>query len=261
MNYSQEEVKRRREERRRAIRRKRMIAGFISFLIISVLILAVLSVTVLFPIKRVSVTGSKIYNANQIVEASGVKQDTNMILVSAKSLTEKIRLKLPFVESVKIKRDFPDRLVITVVDAKEYAVIKSGDAYYTISKNGYALNKYIDKPDGVFEIMCAVKDITLGTKIQVKDKNQSKILETLIKNLEEKSIQIDYVDVTNTVNIKAKVCGRFLVNFGTNTNLSKKIAHLNGMVEKIDEDKTGKINLSMWTSQKTEGSFVESEIN
>ena len=41
----------------------------------------------------------------------------------------------------------------------------------------------------------------------------------------------------------------------------KKIAHLKGMVSKIDEDKSGKINLSMWTSQKTEGTFVESEIN
>lgn len=259
--YSQDEVKRRREERRRKIRRKRIITGLITFLIFSVVIFAILSVTVLFPVKHVSVTGSKRYNANQIVSASGVTQDTNMILASAKRLGDKIRLKLPFVDSIKIKRDFPDRLIITVTDAKEYAAVKSGDSYYTISKKGYAINKYSEKPEGVFEIVCSVDDITLGTKIEVKDKKQSENLETVIKNLEAKSIPVDYVDVTNSVSIKAKICGRFLVNFGTNTNLDKKIAHLKGMVQKIDETKTGKINLSMWSSQKTEGSFVESEIN
>ena len=84
MTYSQDEVKRRRAERRRKIRRKRIITGFISFLIVSVIVFAILSVTVLFPVKRVSVTGSKIYTANQIVKASEVTQNSNIFLVSSK---------------------------------------------------------------------------------------------------------------------------------------------------------------------------------
>jgi len=251
MGYSNDEVKRRREERRRIIRRKRIVTALITFAIVSVIVFAILSVTVLFPVKHVSVTGSKIYNAKQIVDASGVTQDTNMILASAKNLGDKIRLKLPFVDYIKIKRDFPDRLIITVVDAKEYAVIKNGDSYYTISKKGYAINKNQEKPDGIFEIMCSVNAVTLGTKVELKDKKQSDILETVIKNLEAKAIDIDYIDVTNSVNLKAKICGRFLVNFGTNANLEKKIAHLKGMVEKIDGDKFNFIeNLFLKTNSR-----------
>lgn len=261
MTYDQNDVKRRRAERRRAIRRRRIIKGLISFFIISIIVFAVLCITVLFPVKRVSVMGSNMYTPNQISSASGITQKTNMFLVSADSLTEKVRLKLPFVDSIKVKRDFPDRLILTVSDAKEYATIKYGNEYYTVSKKGFVLKKYGEKPENIFEVICNPDSLSLGTSAKLKDENQAALIEEIVKNLEAKQIKIDYVDVTDTVNIKAKICGRFLVNFGTNTNIDKKVAHLNGMVQKIDESKTGKINLSMWTSQKTEGSFVESDIN
>ena len=121
MTYEQEDIKRRRAKRRRKIRRKRIITGFISFLFLSFVVLSILCFTVFFSIKRVSVSGSKIYTPEQIIKASGITQDNNLLLVFEDKLTEKIRIKLPFVDGIKIKRDFPDRLILTVIDAKEYA--------------------------------------------------------------------------------------------------------------------------------------------
>ena len=260
MNYSQEDVNRRRKERRRKIRKKRIISGLISFFILSLVVLAILCVTVFFPVERVTVTGSKKYTPQQVVDASGITQDTNLIVVSENKLTEKIREKLPFVDSIKIKRDFPNHLLLSVNDAKEYAVIKKGSEYYTVSKKGYVLSKYSKKPKDILEIVCGKKNLTLGKMAELNSESEVSAIEQIITNLRNKSITINYVDVTDSLNLEVKVCGRFIVNFGTSANLDKKIAHLDGMVAKIDQDKTGKINLSMWSSQKTEGTFVEGDI-
>lgn len=260
MKYTQDEVNRRRKERRRRIRKRRIIASLISLFILSLVVLAILCVTVFFKVERLSVTGSKKYTPEQVATVSGVTSKTNLIMVSEKNLTEKIRAKLPFVDSVEIKRDFPNHLTLEVTDAKEYATIKKGKTYYTVSRKGYVLNSYSKKPKKVFEIVCGKKNLTLGTMAVLENNMQIDAIEQIVENLNSKSIPIDYVDVTDSLNLEIKVCGRFIVNLGTNANLDKKIAHLNGMVKKIEPEKTGKINLSMWSSQKTEGTFVETEI-
>ena len=87
--------------------------------------------------------------------------------------------------------------------------------------------------------------------------------ETLIKDIislaGEYSLKIDGIDITNELAVTVGVDGRFSVNFGTSNNLSEKFAHLSGMVKNIAEDKSGKIDLSMWTSSNTQGTFVENK--
>jgi len=261
MSYEREEIMKRRAERKKRIRRRRIFTAFLSFVFISLLVLVILCFTVLFPIKTVSAKGSKLYTAEQIVTASGITEKNNLFTVSEKELTEKIRVKLPFVDAIEIKRELPDTLIITATDAKECACIKDGDTYYTLSRKGYVLSSYPEKPEGVFLIVCNSKPLTLGEKAELKKENEINAISLVVDNLTTKKIVIDYIDVSDILNITAKVEGRFVVNFGNSANLDKKIAHLSAMVSKIEENKTGKINLSMWTSQKTEGTFVEGDIN
>ena len=87
--------------------------------------------------------------------------------------------------------------------------------------------------------------------------------ETLINDIVslagEYSLKIDGIDITNELSLTVGVDGRFTVNFGTSNNLYEKFAHLSGMIKNIDEGKSGKIDLSMWTSSNTQGTFVENK--
>lgn len=260
MSYEREEIMKRRAERKKKIRRRRLFTGFLTFVFFSLIVLVILCYTVLFPIKSVAAVGSKLYTSEQIITASGLSEDDNLFRVSEKELTEKIRVKLPFIDSIKIKRKFPDELIITASDAKEFACIKDSDIYYTLSQKGYVLNSYSEKPD-VLELICNNKPLALGEKAALKEVKEANLLKQLTDSLMAENIKIDNINVTDILNITAMVEGRFIVNFGNSTNLDKKIAHLGGVVLKIDKEKTGKIDLSMWTSQKKEAAFVESEIN
>jgi len=261
MSNEREEAIKRRQARKKKIRRRRIKTAFITFLVLSLIVGVVLCFTVFFSIKSITASGSKLYTAEQLISASGIKNEDNLLLITEEKTLKKIRETLHFVDSIKIEKKLPNTLSIIATDAKEYACFKNENSYYTISKSGYVLKSYEKLPQNVFLIITDIEKTILGEQIILKDSNSAELLKTIINSLEKNGIPINYVDITDKLNLEVKVCGRFIVNFGTYTNLDKKILHLSGMVDGIEKTKTGRINLSMWTSSKTEGSFVEGSID
>ena len=58
------------------------------------------------------------------------------------------------------------------------------------------------------------------------------------------------------MNLTVNVEDKFVVKMGTDEFLEQKIAHLRSMIDSIG-DRKGEINLSMWTPNNSQGSFVE----
>lgn len=219
-----------------------------------------LSLTVFFPIENLTAGGSKIYTSEQIINACGVSKGDNLFTFTQNEMCDKIRKTLPYVKGVKVKRRLPGNVEITVSDATEYACYKTDEKYFVTDKTGFVLNEYDSVPENVFEIRANGVKCKVGSYTEYKDDEIEKTVLQLVDTLTSSKIHINYIDVTDTLAVTAKVENRFIVLFGTVNNLDKKTAHLAGMIKKIDSQKTGKINLSMWTSSKTEGTFIEGAV-
>lgn len=256
MKTVQSDVNKRRAARRKKARRRRLKIAFAFFLIIALVILTIMCFTVFFPIKRINVSGSEIYSKSQIVKASQLTTDDNLFVVSEEKIEGNIRKQLPYVDSVKLKRIFPDAVILTVTDAREYAYYQSGDSYFILSDNGYILKEQTKTPENVFEIVTGGIEGKVGQKAKYKNYVQEELVNNLICALNQKEINIDKIDVTNILEITIKVEGRFTVVLGTTDYTKEKVAHLSSMIENIP-DRKGKINLSMWTPTNSQGSFVE----
>lgn len=252
----QQDVQRRRKMRQKKARRRRLKICFVFFLLIALITLAIMCFTVFFPIKRISVSGSEIYTKSEIIKASGLTTDDNLFTVSQEKIEQKMRESLPYIDSVKLKRNLPDAVVLTVTDAKEYACFKVSDEYFIVSENGYVLCSKSEKPENVFEIIVSDVKCKSGKRAEYKNSAESELVETLISLLNKKEINIDKIDVSSILNIKLEVENRFTVNLGANEYLEQKISHLSGMIASIG-DRKGEINLSMWTPDNSKGSFVE----
>ena len=246
-----------RKARQRRARKKRMITGFIVFVIIALITLVILSLTVFFPIERITASGSKIYTSEEIIATSGIKKGDNIFTFDKKNAESLLKAKLPYIENVEFIRDFPSGLSIKVSDAKPYYCILVNGEYYSISKAEWVLEKSIEKPENIFEMK--IKDVksTVGSKLVFNNEKTKNIFEKTLKLLEDNEIKIDYIDVTNPIIIKAGVEGRFDVNFGTENSLESKIKHLRKTMDAIPKNESGSINLSMWNDQKPEGTFVK----
>ncbi len=252
------DVNRRRAQRQRQARRRRLKIAFIFFLIIAFITLAILCFTVFFPIKRINVSGSEIYSKSQIIKASKLTTDDNLFVISEDDIEIKIRKALPYVDDVKLKRVLPDAIILTVTDAKELAYYISGEEYVILSENGYVLKKQTETPENVFMIVTNGISGNVGEKAEFKNSSEEELVNQLQNLLSGENINFDKIDVSNILQITLEVEGKFTVTLGNSEYTAEKIAHLAGMIESIG-DRTGSINLSMWTPQNSQGSFVENK--
>ena len=259
-NYQNDEFLRKRKERQRKIRKRRAKIVLVFLMVILLITAAILSVTALFPIKNITATGSKIYSQNQIIEASGIKTGDNLIVASQDSALASLKSKLPFVEQVEFERSFPDTLKIKITDAKEFACYKTDDKYFAVSKSGWVLKQYTKKPKDLMLIISDNVKCKVGSEVSFSDSTVSELCENVSTYLHKYELSADYVDVQDKLNIKAKIDGRFIVNFGSSKDFESKVKHLVAMMEEIGENVTGKIDLSMWSSQNTQGAFVKTAI-
>ena len=78
-------------------RKRRVRKSFLAIVFIFLLsLLAILSVTVLFPINKVTVESEKtVYSSNEIIKASGISEGENLLMLSSKNTEEKIITELP----------------------------------------------------------------------------------------------------------------------------------------------------------------------
>lgn len=253
-----DEFLKKRKARQRRIRKRRMLIGFTLFIVLLAAVGAVLSLTVLFPIQQITAKGSEKYTSEQIAAFSGINIGDNLFISSVK--TDALREKLPYIESVKIKRTLPDSITITVKDAEPYACYYSDGAYYTVSRAGYVLENGEEKPDFLFEIRAGGVKCALGRAVVFSEEKTEELISQIGGFAEEYGIKLNCIDVTDELTITVKAENRFTVNLGTSNFLQNKFTHLSGMIKNIEETRTGKINLSMWTPENTEGTFVESTI-
>jgi cell division septal protein FtsQ len=256
-NYQNDEFLRKRRERQRKIRRRRLKL-FSAFFIVFLIVLAVaLSLTVFFPIKAITATGSKQYSQTQIVDYCKIELGDNLFTVSKKDTLAALKQKLPFVEDIEFERTLPDALKIKVTDAKEFTCYNIDEKYYTVSKSGWVLKSYKDKPQNTIEIICENVKCKVGSQIEFSEEATSESIERLIENLLKNGFKINSIDLSEKLSIKASIDDRFIVEFGSLADLELKLNHLKSMIKQIPENKGGKIDLSMWNSQNTQGIFVE----
>lgn len=246
----------RRRQRKRKIRKRRFISFLLILLLVGAGVFYYFLKTRLFPVKKVAVEGSKIYSAQEIISAGGINDKTPIMSFTENSLKRKLQKKLPYVETVKIKRNFPDAVVITVSDAKEVFSVKSEKGYFTLSETLRVLACYEDLPENTIEIKAEDLKPKIGDTIKFSSERETQLFDLLYNYTKEKGVKLNGIDISNTVHITAFVEDRFEVNLGSDENIKEKINHLSSMIKEIGERK-GKINLEMWSKSDSKGTFTE----
>lgn len=254
-----DEFMRKRLARQKRRKKRRAVTALVTVIVLLIITGTVLSLTVFFPIETLKISGSGRYTSEQIAAASGIDAGDNLFIVSANKTRETLQKTLPYIESVTFKRSLPGTLVMTVKDAEEYICYNVSGKYYPVSRSGRVLNEYDALPEGLSEIRASGVKCRVGQKAEFTGDHTEELINELADALKSAGLSADYIDITDEYSINFKVEGRFTVLLGTENYMDKKILHLKGMINNIDASKSGKIDLSMWTSSNTKGTFVETK--
>ncbi len=250
-------VNKKRALRRKRIRRRRMIIGLFCLSLVAIITLGIMCFTKFFPVKKYNITGISVCTKSEIRNASGLNSgEIQLLSFSTDKMEKAIYDGVAYVESVTVKKVFPDAVKIDVTEAVETAYFTADDGYYILSAGGKILKIEQQEPHGLYEIVTSGISGNICQKAKYKSDDEKALVNSVLSQLNSKKIKINKIDVSNSLEITVRVEDKFEVLLGTKENLDRKIAQLSSMIDEIGE-RSGKINLSVWTPQNTQGIFTE----
>ncbi|MCI6640893.1 MAG: FtsQ-type POTRA domain-containing protein [Pygmaiobacter massiliensis] len=224
---------------RRARRKRALIA--LAALLVFIVVGAVLSVTVLFKIDSYRVEGDCIYTQQQLVEAFGHQEGENMFRFNLEESAKQMQNKLPYLETIKVRRRLPGTVVFMVTPATEYATLQQADgSVLVLSETLRVLASTDTAPEGLIEITgYNAQDPVLGSVLEGQDQLQTGLLTTLVEAVQACGIEnITKLDVSDEYEISAVWNGRITIKLGTSSQLEYKLSVVDKALEVGTQDGT-----------------------
>ena len=100
-----------------------------------------------FQLKDISVRGTEMIVRKEVLNLAGIGSHDNTLILNLKEISQKVETN-PWIKSVSIGRELPDRLVIEVTERYPAALVLVDGSFYIMDRDGYIFKRY-EKGDGV----------------------------------------------------------------------------------------------------------------
>lgn len=247
-----QEKEKQKEQKKAKKRRKHgnYIIYYITLSVIALIIFAILSVTVLFNCEGIEVEGETVYTAEEIIEASGLKGDENLVRLSLSGIDKRILEELVSLDSVEIKKVFPNKIKISVVAAEPMANFYYAGKNYVISHVGRVMQIESSAADCMEVIGYQPGDnVVVGDYITAANPEQDEMIKTINAMLEKIGIEgsITELNISDSLNILMTYEDRVYITLGSILQLEEKLAivkELTGNPQHIGKNDKVTLNVS-----------------
>jgi cell division protein FtsQ len=176
-----------RKNSRKRIRRRKRWTNVYGLVVLLLAITAgiTISYTFLFNISEIRVSGeSDMYSAEEIVVASGINEGDNLLRLDTKKSEQRILDELLYVETAKVKRDFPSSLEITVTRCIPAFNVQYDGGVLIVSKKG----KILAENDFITEGLPIIYGLdpsgpTLGKPVSSENEHKNEAFTELISTM------------------------------------------------------------------------------
>lgn len=239
-----------RHNRRRYKRRARF--GFLYKLlaIIAMLAAVVMGATVFFRVEDMVVVGNVRYDAQQVIDATGIVQGDNLFGMNKFETARQIRRQLPYVEGVNIRRGWPDTLIITVTECEAAARVTGERGQWLISKSG----KILELARGTAQDVIRVDGLNAvqpeaGLPLVVREEQQARgdSLLALLQALNQGGMlaKVTYIDMTSPSRILMDFDARFTVKLPVSGDFDYLLGAMSQAVATLEDYETGTLDLTV----------------
>lgn len=219
-----------------------------SLLIIILLIGLSLSMTILFKIEKIEISGYTKYSDEEIVNSSLIAKGTNLFVLSKKKVSDAIKKTLPYIDDVKIIKKIPSSVIINVSQTNPKYALQVDDSFLLINEKEKILDVVHDIQD---ESLCIVKGADIGIcqpgeNIIFKDKETGNALRTIMSSIAAYKITVNEIDLSDFSKISLVYEDRVRVNLGISERLDYKLKTASHILkDKIENSERGTLDLSM----------------
>ena len=219
------------------------------FLIVTAVFLLV-AFAVFFKVRTINITGTNRYSFDDVNAVLPVKLESNLYSFKSEDVELVVKKALPYVGSVKVTRTIPSTLNIEIIEATPAMYINIGNDYYLLSDELRVLDHFKDKsllPPDVLELKAStVLRCIVGETASFVDTRSYNAITELYSQLRENGIEkeIRMINIVSRFDITLQYADRFSVYLGDMDYSDIKIRFLIGILEKLDAEDKGKIDIS-----------------
>lgn len=198
------------------------------------IIFAILSVTVLFNCEQIIVEGETVYTDEEIIAASGLKGDENLVRLNLSGINEKITDALVSLDSAEVTKQFPNAVKITVKPAEPMANFYYAGKNYVISHVGRVMQIESSAADCMEVVGYQPSDsVVIGDYITAVNPEQDEMISTINAAIEELEFSgVTRLDISDPLSISITYDDRVFVRLGNILSLDEKLTMAKEVIEK-----------------------------
>ncbi len=263
-NREREEAMRKAKKNKRKRRKKQTVFALTIILVVAFVTLAVLSFTVFFKAETISVVGSSMYTAEDIISAADITAGDNLFVtyMSEKSISEKLQKKLPFIDQAEVEFSLPNTLTVTVSETKEELCFSNGKKYFSSNGNGKIIKEYPLLPEEMLFITVSDKTkFSEGESVIFETDREKELFSRFMSLTEEYEYDVNFINISDPYNSYMKIEDRIIVKFGSPSYFENKAAYLKAALDGIANSAKGVFDLSGWTPQNNQPVLTYGDIS
>lgn len=236
----------RRNERKR---KRRTVFYVFLFLAISMVFLAVCAAAFL-KVETISINGSEKYSYEQIREVVAIVEGENIYAFNSTEIENSILKAFPYINSVEVRRDLPTTVEINIVEEIPYFSAELAGDTYVMSADLKVLEKREVVDGGISDLTVLslnnVRQCVVGNKLAFVNERTLNDVNLLYECFVENYIddKITSVDVRSRFDMYVNYEDRFEIYIGDIEDIDIKIRFLVAIIEELEENATGTIDVS-----------------
>lgn len=226
-NKKEQASPRRKRRRRPGKFRRAFHALGRAVLLLLLTVAAIVMMTVFFKVNTISVEGAEKYSAEEITAALDVQKGDNLYLWNKLKVEQHLMQRLPYIETVRIRRHLPDALVLTVTESHAAAAVKAEDgSFYYISSTGKILEQ--STSDGGLAVVTGLEGATLSVGSEIEPKTDAAVSAYLdvmqVLTEQEMADDLQFINLQELTDVRIGCGGRFDLRIGAvDSDLSYRV--------------------------------------
>lgn len=251
-------------------KQKKQIA-VLSAIILVASFAAILLLTPLFNISEITVQGNSVISDEEIVKSAGIVEGINIFDVSLRRAQKNIE-EIGYIDEVKVKRKFPSKIEIKIVEAVGVACVTAENGFVVITSDGRCLELSETAAVSTFSknnsgeasltqknlpVIKGLKNVKykVGKTITSDDKTRLNKLFECLKAFTKSEFIFDMtqIDVSDMNDIKFFYNGgKLVVSVGSGEKLDYKMECFKPILAEIGEDPEGYVDMERMYYRKKE---------
>lgn len=240
---------RRQQAHRKKRRTGKRTLHYILLLFFVVAVGVTLSLTVFFKIGDIQVVGVDKYSPEEIIAATGIELEDNLLRVPTAEIEEALLLEFPYLETVKVQRKFPPKVEIQVTQCVPQGAMIQGTQVGLITLEGKLLEKgeILVPPELPLIKGLDMSGVEPGEMLGGEDRPENQERLWMLEYFFEAADRIGFgpitnVDVTDRLNIKMVYEARLVLELGSEADMEYKMIFLQEVIRDLGPEDQARLD-------------------